>query len=98
MRHQRIFKIDGTDPFAARLDQIFRPIREPHVTLAIDRRDISGAEPAIGSPFVALGVRLKVTGSDPWTSNFQLAHRLTVFRTDAVRINRTDVDERRRQS
>src|SRR2546425_6211721 len=98
VRHQRVFEIDGANPFASRLDQILRTIGDSHVTLAVDRRDVSRSEPAIAGPFVMLGIGLEVTRCDPWTTNFQLSHRLTISWTNAIRVDRANVDERYGQS
>src|SRR5712671_7540009 len=96
--HQRIFKIDGTDPLAARLDQILRAIRDTHVALAVDGRDIAGPEPAVGSPLVVPGDGLEITRGDPWPSYLELAHRLTILWTHSIGVDCSNVDERHRQS
>src|SRR5438105_781877 len=98
VRHERIFKIDGTDPLATRLDQILRAICDSHVTLTVDGRHISRSEPAIGSPFVTLGTGLEVTRGDPGTSDLELAHCPAVLWADSVRVNRANLDEWYRQS
>ena len=47
MGHDRILKVDGADPLAARFDQVLGPVSDLHVTVAVDVGDIAGTEPAI---------------------------------------------------
>src|SRR5215471_21731886 len=74
MGHQGILKVDRTDPFTARLDQILSPIGDSHKAFAVDGADVASAEPALVCPialrrafqaFVLLSIALKVTRSDP---------------------------------
>ena len=43
-----VLEVDRADPFAARLDDVLRPVDDPHIAERIDRRDVAGIEPAVG--------------------------------------------------
>ena len=47
MAHHRILELDRRDPLAAGLDDVLGAVRDGHVTLAVERADVAGAEPAV---------------------------------------------------
>src|SRR5262245_18044593 len=93
MRHQCSFEIDGTDPRAARLDQVLRPIRDTQVIVAIDGRNVSCSKPAVFGPLIPLTRGLEVSRRDPWSANFQFAHRFSIVGTDAAGVNDANIYE-----
>ena len=47
MRDHQILDLDRGDPFAAGLDDVLQAVRQLHITIGIDGRDVAGAEPAV---------------------------------------------------
>ena len=46
--HQLVLEFDRADPLAARLDQVLGAVDEPDPATLVDRRDVAGAQPAVG--------------------------------------------------
>src|SRR5438105_15818849 len=94
--HQRIFQIDGADPLASGLDQVFAAVYQLDAAVGIDRCDVAGTEPSICGPAVTRVRSVVITPGHPGSANFELAHGLpipccfTAFTLDAY------VDKRRR--
>src|SRR3546814_7438543 len=42
-----VFEVDRRDPFAARLDHVFRSVGDLHVAVGIECGDVAGGEPAV---------------------------------------------------
>src|ERR1700754_4066392 len=78
MPHQRIFEIDGADPLAARLHQVFRTVDDLDVALFVHVGDVTGAKPTVGSPAGCLVWAVVITRGDPGTTNFEFAGSLSV--------------------
>ena len=93
--HQRVFKIDGANPFAAGFDEVLAAVQNLNVALFVDRRDIAGAKPSVGCPAVSGFRRFKISRSDPWTANFELSGRDAVPRRFTLRAHHSQLDERR---
>src|SRR6266849_3307875 len=66
MAHQRVFEIDGADPFAAGFHEVFG--------------DVAGLEPAVFGPTMRLVRRIVVAGGDPGTAHFKFAGGFAIAR------------------
>src|SRR3569832_2220503 len=64
VRHQRVFEVDGTDPLAARLDQVLRSVGDAQEPEFVDRRDVARAQPAVFSEFVGGDWHLVIAARD----------------------------------
>src|SRR5712692_549266 len=71
--HQCVFEIDGADPFAAGLHQVFGAINNLDVTVFVHGGDIAGAEPAVFGPAMCLIGRIVVARGNPRAADFDLA-------------------------
>ncbi len=96
MAHQRVFKINGANPFAAGFDEVLAAVKNFNVTLVINRRYIAGAKPSVGGPAIGGFRRFKIGCGDPGPANFQLPGRGAVPRRFALRAHHSQFDERRR--
>ena len=47
VRHDLVLQLDRADPLAAGLDQVLRAVDEPEAAVAVDGRDVAGAQPAV---------------------------------------------------
>ena len=78
--HDDILKIDRTDPFSTRLDQILGAILNSQEPVGINRGYVTGTEPSLaiegidGRHFI-----FKIALNDGVTTDIKLAHRLTVM-------------------
>src|SRR5882672_3453218 len=87
--HQRIFQVDGADPLASGLDQVFAAVHQLNASVGVDRGDVAGAEPSVGGPAVTSVGSVVITSGHPRAADFELAHglpvprRFTAFTADA---------------
>ena len=77
MGHDLALELDSGDPFATGLDQVLSAVGDPDVAVAVDGRDVAGAEPAIDELVASAGV-VVVVGRDPVAAHLDLADRLPV--------------------
>ena len=49
-----VFEVDGADPLAAGLDEVFEAVGDLDVAFGVDGGDVSGLEPAVGGPSFGL--------------------------------------------
>ena len=76
MTHRKILEFDGADPLSSRLDQVLLPIRDVHVSVAVDGRNIPRREPPVTvEGFAFLSV---VATEHPWATHLELAEGLPV--------------------
>lgn len=61
MKNGRVFDLDGRNPFAARLDDVLRPVGKFNVSVGVYGRDISSAEPTVVIDHVAAFI-LEIAG------------------------------------
>ena len=47
MTHRQVFELDRADPLSSRLDQVLDSIRDVHVPIGVDRRDVPRREPPL---------------------------------------------------
>ncbi len=78
MSHQRIFQIDGADPFAAGFHKVLLAVDNLDVALFIHVGDIAGAKPSVGGPTVRLVGSVVIASGNPWTTNFEFTGSLSV--------------------
>ena len=74
----RVLQGDRADPFAAGLDEVFRPVDDRHVAVRIDRGNVAGLEPALRVERVARA--LEVSRGDPGRLGAEMADRHAVVR------------------
>src|SRR5436190_2131954 len=99
MAHQRALERDAANPLAAGLDDVLRSILHLNRAALVDGHDVAGLEPpVVGEPVRAVGT-VVVRARNPWSPDFELAHRLAVPGDERALIAaRADLDERRRPS
>ena len=72
-----VFHFDGGNPFAPRLDDIFRAVGNGHKALRTHRGDITGLEPPLLG--MRLGtIELEIAGADPGSAYLERAKRLAI--------------------
>ena len=89
MGHDEVLQVDGGDPLAAALDEVFRPVHETDVALFVDRPHIARVKPAsLEDRLRPFGI-LVVFFGDPGSPEEELApllpvglHFLTLFVDD----------------
>src|SRR6266478_4800956 len=76
MSDREIFQIDRRNPFAAGFDHVLRAVRDPHVSMLVDGRDVAGVEIAVLVENVGIDAEicLRYRGA----ADFQSAERLAV--------------------
>ena len=62
-----IFQIDRADPFATRLDHVFRAVGDLHRAVEMHDRDIAGVEPSVAVH--RIGIRRKISTDHPGSPN-----------------------------
>jgi len=77
MAYSDILQFDGTDPFAARLDDILRAVRDLHVAVGVNRGDIASMKPAIDECRFFFAV---VALHHPRSAHHEVTKRLAVAR------------------
>src|ERR1700676_2579871 len=80
MTHEGVFEVDGADPFAAGLYEIFGAVDDFDDSFAVQSGNVTGFEPAVRGPAMGLVGRIVVAGSDPWAAHFELAGGFPVAR------------------
>src|SRR5712664_446389 len=80
MTHQRVFEVDGADPFAAGFHEIFGTVNDFDEAFVVHGGDVAGFEPAVFGPAMGLIWRIVVAGGDPRTAHFKFAGGFAIAR------------------
>src|SRR5580693_5277237 len=106
MAHQRVFEIDGTNPFATGFYKVLRAIDDLDEAFVVHVGYVAGPEPPVGGPAMRLVGRIVVTPGDPWAAHFEFARSFAVARSlhhfavgfvfGVLRPHHAELDERRR--
>ena len=75
-----VFQVDRTNPLTSRFDDVFGPIDNLHCPFRVDRRHISGAEPAIGIMRFFHPFKPVIVAADIGATHFQFALGVAVPR------------------
>src|SRR5262245_8113741 len=71
-----ILEVDRADPFSARLDHVPGSVGDPQETVAVDRCDVAGVEPAV--PIDDVLFVAEIAANDPRSPNLERARGLAV--------------------
>src|SRR3954470_17284155 len=77
MGHGEVLEFNRGYPFAARLNDVLRPIRNLHIAVVVYRCDVARKKPAIIT--LALG-HLEIRPRDPGSANDEVTKRLAIVR------------------
>src|ERR1700680_182011 len=73
MTHQSVFEVDGADPFAAGLHEVFGAVDDFDEAFVVDGGDVAGFEPTVVGPTVRLVWSVVIAGGDPRAAHFEFA-------------------------
>ena len=76
-----VLKVNGADPFASGLDDIFRAVGDLHVAIGVDVGDIAGGKPVLSGSIFAQRIAafaLEIAVADPGTAYQQVAEGFSV--------------------